>query len=94
MPAALTDAHAVLPLALRDLIRLHAPQATLLAAKARFEAGQADQARAALEWLVSNGKDEAYRSIARLRLAGIDLDAGQFDAALRTPTLPIASLNF
>lgn len=65
-----------------------AGQATLLAAKARFEAGQADQARAALEWLVSNGKDEAYRSIARLRLAGIDLDAGQFDAALRTLEAP------
>ena len=32
MPAAPTDAHAALPIALRDLIRLHAPQATLLAA--------------------------------------------------------------
>ena len=65
-----------------------AGQATLLAAKARFEAGQADQARAALEWRVSTSKDEAYRSIARLRLAGIDLDAGQFDAALRTLEAP------
>ena len=61
-----------------------AGQATLLAAKARFEAGQVDQARAALDWLVSNSKDEAYRSVARLRLVGIDIDAGQFDAALRT----------
>ena len=32
MSAVLTDAHSVLPIALRDLIRLHAPQATLLAA--------------------------------------------------------------
>ena len=53
-----------------------------------IEAGQVDQARAALDWLVSNSKDEAYRSVARLRLAGIDIDAGQFDAALRTLEAP------
>lgn len=61
-----------------------AGQSALLAAKARFEAGQADQARAALEWVVANSKDDAHRAVARLRLAGIDIDAGQFDAALRT----------
>ena len=65
-----------------------AGQATLLAAKTRFEAGQADQARAALDWLVTNSKDEAYRSIARLRLAGIDIDAGEFDRAIRTLEAP------
>lgn len=65
-----------------------AGQATLLAAKARFEAGQVDQARAALTWLVDKGKDDAYRAVARLRLAGIDIDAGQFDAAIRTLEAP------
>lgn len=61
-----------------------AEQGALLAAKIEADAGKADEARATLQWLVDAGKNEGLVAVARLRLAGMQLDAKQFDAALKT----------
>ncbi|MGJ4748867.1 YfgM family protein, partial [Leptospira sp. SA-E8] len=57
-------------------------QAALLAAALHAQAGRVDAARAALQWLAQDGSDEGYRALARLRLAGLLLDAKSYDAAL------------
>jgi predicted negative regulator of RcsB-dependent stress response len=58
-----------------------AQQAGLLVAKVATEAAQPDLARQALQTVVAKSKDEALAALARLRLASIDLDQGQLDAA-------------
>jgi predicted negative regulator of RcsB-dependent stress response len=66
-----------------------AGQAGLLAAKAQFEKGQNDAARASLEWVIGNASDKEYAVLARLRLAGVLLDEKKFDEALKAlPTDP------
>jgi predicted negative regulator of RcsB-dependent stress response len=59
-------------------------QAALLSAKLQFDKGQADAARASLSWAAESAGDGEYRDIARLRLAGLQLDAKQFDEAGKT----------
>lgn len=61
-----------------------AEQGALLAAKVAAGHQKQDQARATLQWLVDNGKNNDLVAVARLRLAGLMLDAKQFDAALKT----------
>ncbi len=55
----------------------------LVAAHAYAGAGDAKAARAALEWAVSNARDEAFRSAARLRLAALLLDEKAYDEGLK-----------
>jgi predicted negative regulator of RcsB-dependent stress response len=62
----------------------YAQQAGLLAAKVQAEKGQGDAARASLTWVADNAVEDEYRSVARLRLAALQLDARQFDDALKT----------
>lgn len=57
-------------------------QAALLAAQLHFEKGDADAAKASLQWLADAGRQEELRSIARLRLAALLAEAKEFDAAL------------
>ena len=61
----------------------YAQQAALLVAKAQYEAGQTDSAKTALTWVVEKSSDKGYASIARLRLAGILMDAKAYDEALK-----------
>jgi predicted negative regulator of RcsB-dependent stress response len=61
----------------------YAQQAALLAAKVYFDAGKQDAAKAALTWVVEKSSDEGYQVIARLRLAGILLDAKAYEEALK-----------
>ena len=61
-----------------------AEQGALMAARAASERQKADQAKAALQWLVENGKNENLVAVGRLRLAGMQLDAKQYDQALKT----------
>jgi predicted negative regulator of RcsB-dependent stress response len=61
-----------------------AEQGALLAARAAAERQKADPAKAALQWLVDSGKNANLVAVARLRLAGMQLDAKQFDEALKT----------
>lgn len=60
----------------------YAPRAALVAAQAYVMSGDAERARVELVWLVDNRKDAALAPIARLRLAGVLMDLGQYDAAL------------
>ena len=59
-------------------------QGALLAAKVQYEKGQVDAARTTLDWVSANAGEDEYRDLADLRLAGLQLDAKQFDAALKT----------
>lgn len=60
-----------------------AEQGALLAARALADAGKGDQAQASLQWLADNGKNEDLVAVARLRLAGLLLDAKKYDEALK-----------
>ncbi len=62
----------------------HAQQAGLLAAKVQAAKGQADGAKASLVWVAENAVEAEMRTVARLRLAALQGDAGQFDEALKT----------
>lgn len=62
----------------------YATQAALLAAKVQHEKGQAEAARATLAWVVERGSEDEYRDVARLRLAGLQLDAKQYEEAAKT----------
>jgi predicted negative regulator of RcsB-dependent stress response len=62
----------------------YAEQAGLLAAKVQFGKGQKDAAQASLSWVADNAIEDEMRTIARLRLAGLQTDAKQYDAALKT----------
>ena len=67
-----------------------AQMAALAAAKAAFAANDLKTAKAQLQWAIDNGNDE-YKSVARLRLAGVLLDEKAYDqalAALNTGILP------
>jgi len=59
-----------------------AEQGGLLAAKVQVDHGQDDAARATLAWVAANAVEDEYRTLARLRLAGLLLQAKQFDQAL------------
>jgi predicted negative regulator of RcsB-dependent stress response len=62
---------------------LQAQQGALLAASVHAAAGRSEAARAALQWVAEQGTDEAYRALARLRLAGLLLDAKAYGEALK-----------
>ncbi|HMO48666.1 MAG TPA: tetratricopeptide repeat protein [Rubrivivax sp.] len=61
----------------------YAEQAGLLAARVQFDRGQADAAKASLAWVADHAGEDEYRSVARLRLAALLLQAGDFDGALK-----------
>ncbi|OGA98519.1 MAG: hypothetical protein A3E25_14755 [Burkholderiales bacterium RIFCSPHIGHO2_12_FULL_69_20] len=58
-------------------------QGGLMAARLQYDKGQADAAKASLAWLADNAVEDEYRTIARLRLAGVLLDAKDYDGALK-----------
>ncbi len=60
-----------------------AGQGGLLAAKLQADRGNAEAAAAALEWVSENAQQDAYRSMARLRLAGVLLEQKKYDEALQ-----------
>ena len=61
----------------------YAQQAGLLAAKAYYDKGNADAARAALTWVAGKASDPGYQAVAKLRLAGILLEKKSYDEALQ-----------
>jgi predicted negative regulator of RcsB-dependent stress response len=61
----------------------YASQAALIAAKAAFDAGNLDEARKHLEWVMNKGVD-VHRGVARVRLAGVLLEQKKYDEALAT----------
>lgn len=58
-------------------------QGALLAARVAADAGKQDDARAALQWLVDSGKNDSLVAVGRLRLAGVMLDAKEYDDAIK-----------
>lgn len=61
----------------------YAPLAALVSSKVQFQAGDLKTARAQLQWVVENAKDDEIRTIAALRLSSVLLDDGDPDAALK-----------
>lgn len=63
----------------------YAAQAGLQVAKLQLDKGKADDAKQSLTWVAEQGAEGApYRDIARLRLAGLQLDAKAYDQAAKT----------
>jgi predicted negative regulator of RcsB-dependent stress response len=58
-------------------------QAALLAAKVLADKGKTDAAKSDLQWVASEGHDEGYKAVAKLRLAGMLMDAKAYDDALK-----------
>ena len=65
---------------------VYAQQAGLLVAKAQYDKGNLDAAKAALTWVAGNAADEGYQAIARLRLSGLLLETKAYDEALKLVT--------
>ena len=62
---------------------LFAQQAGLLGAKALYDKGNPDAARAALTGVANNASDKGYQAIAKVRLAGLLLEKKSYDEALQ-----------
>ncbi len=61
----------------------YAEMGAMLAAKTNLEGGDAKTAKAQLQWAVDRAIDPEYRALGRLRLAGVLLDEGAYDDALK-----------
>jgi len=62
----------------------YAPRAALLLAKLNVGAKDLKSAQTQLEWAAAHSKEPALKDLARLRLAAVQLDQQQYDAALKT----------
>lgn len=62
----------------------YAAQAALQLARLQYDKGQGDAARGALTWAAESAGEPNYREIARLRLAGLQLEAKQYADAAKT----------
>lgn len=62
----------------------YAPRAALLLAKLNVGAKDLKSAQAQLEWAAAHSKEAAVKDLARLRLAGVQLDQKQYEGALKT----------
>jgi predicted negative regulator of RcsB-dependent stress response len=62
---------------------LQAQQGALLAARVQSEKGLAPEALKTLAWLADNAGEDEYRTLARLRSAGLLMDQKQYDEALK-----------
>lgn len=61
----------------------YAQQGGLLAARLQLEKGQVDKASAALAWVAENAVEDEYKTLAKLRLAGVLMDQKKYDDALK-----------
>ena len=62
----------------------YAQMGALVAARAAFDAADLKSAKAELLWVAENGKNEEFKAIARIRLAGVLLDEKAYDEGLKT----------
>ena len=62
---------------------LYAQQAGLLGAKALYDQGNSDAARAALTVVANTASDKGYQAVAKLRLSGLLLEKKSYDEALQ-----------
>ena len=61
----------------------YAPLGALIAARTLFDAGEVQTAKAQLQWVIDNSRDDELKHVARVRLAGLLLDEKQYDEGLR-----------
>lgn len=61
----------------------YAARAALLVAGANYELGDAKSAKAQLQWVIEHAKEDGARDIARLRLAGMQLDDKNYAEAMK-----------
>lgn len=61
----------------------YAQMAGLTAAKAAFDANDLNGAKTQLQWVIDRGRDEEYKTMAKIRLAGILLDQNAYDEGLK-----------
>ena len=59
----------------------YAHQSALLAARVFVDKGNSAAARRQLQWVIDQGRDEAYQALARLRLAALLMQDQAFDEA-------------
>jgi predicted negative regulator of RcsB-dependent stress response len=62
----------------------YAPRAALLFAKMLYDSGDRNGAKAQYAWVVEHAREEELQSIARYRLAQVQVDDKEYDAALAT----------
>ena len=62
----------------------YAPRGALLFGKLLYDSGDREGAKAQYAWVVEHAKEEELRAIARYRLAQVQIDEKQHDAALAT----------
>jgi predicted negative regulator of RcsB-dependent stress response len=74
----------------------YATLAALASARASFDSGERDDAKARLRWVIERAREEEAKDVARLRLAGILLDEKRYEEALqlvdRNPIEPMTGL--
>jgi predicted negative regulator of RcsB-dependent stress response len=73
---------AALPLIAKHPGSFYASESALIAAKAAFDAGNLEEARKQLAWVVDKGVEE-HRGVARTRLAAVMMEQKKFDDALK-----------
>jgi predicted negative regulator of RcsB-dependent stress response len=61
----------------------YASRAAMISARGSFDAGDLQNAKSRLQWVLDNSKEDELKSLARLRLASILLDEKKYDDALR-----------
>lgn len=66
----------------------YAAMGALVSARVQLDADDAKNAKAQLQWVADNTKDEALRDIARLRLAAVLLDEKSYDEAIKWLAAP------
>jgi len=64
----------------------YAQQAGLLAGRVLAESGKTDAAKSALQWVASDASDAGLQAVARLRLAGLLVQAKDYEGALKQLT--------
>jgi predicted negative regulator of RcsB-dependent stress response len=71
----------------------YAGMAALAAARSAFTSGDLGGAKAHLEWVLGNAREEEMKDVARLRMAGVLLDEKKHEEALKLlDTKPVESL--
>lgn len=61
----------------------YAQMGALAASKSAFDANDLQTAKSRLQWIIAEGRDEEYKALAKIRLAGILLDEKAFDEAMK-----------
>lgn len=62
----------------------YSAQAGLQVAKLQLDKDKVDDAKQSLAWVAEHGSEAPYRDLARLRLAGLQIDAKAYDEAAKT----------